>query len=470
MRSLRSRLVLSHLIPVLLVTPLVAAGLLYVVQTQLLIASIKSELTSQARLLAQLAFNDTAILVDPSRAEIFLESISPYLTSQVMILTPEGFILASSGLPDSSSLNTIITMDEFKQVQNGKILVHTARDEGSAEEFTDVFVPVLSTNGDLIGIIRLTNQLSGLDERFVQIRRLVLWIIIAGLSFGVFLGILLAWQISKPIRSVTQAVENLIHGENLEPLPEKGPTEIQSLETAFNSLVIRLQSLESARRQLLANLVHELGRPLGALRSAIKALQSGAVDDIQLRDELLNGMDDTTGRLQRLLDQLAALHGQVLGTLELNRQSVNLEEWLPQLLAPYRQSAESKGLKWSFSIQTDLPILQIDPDRIAQAIQNLVMNAIQFSHPGKGVTIQVEKKNGYVTINIKDEGPGIPIDEQDLIWKPFYRGSNRGRFPQGMGLGLSIARQVVEAHDGSIELTSLEGQGCEFTIKLPCSL
>jgi signal transduction histidine kinase len=287
------------------------------------------------------------------------------------------------------------------------------------------------------------------------------------LSFGVFLGILLAWQISKPIRSVTQAVENLIHGGNLEPLPEKGPTEIQSLETAFNSLVIRLQSLENARRQLLANLVHELGRPLGALRSAIKALQSGAVDDIQLRDELFNGMDDTTGRLQRLLDQLAALHGQVLGTLELNRQPVSLEEWLPQLLAPYRQSAESKGLKWKLTVQKGLPTLQIDPDRIAQAIQNLVINAIQFSQPGKCVTIQVEMHKENVEIQIKDEGPGIPIDEQELIWKPFYRGSNRGRFPQGMGLGLSIARQVVEAHAGNIELISDVGKGCEFTIVLP---
>jgi two-component system, OmpR family, sensor histidine kinase BaeS len=468
LHSLRSRLVLSHLIPVLLVTPLVAAGLLYVVQTQLLIASVKSELTSQARLLAQLAFNDNSILVDPSRAEIFLNSISPYLTSQVMILTPEGFIVASSDVAGSEPLDTIITMDEYRQVQNGKILVHTARDEGSAEEFTDVFVPVLSPSGDLIGIIRLTNQLSGLDERFAQIRRLVLWIIVAGLGFGMFLGILLAWQISKPIQSVTKAVEHLTQGQNLEPLPEKGPTEIQSLEIAFNSLVTRLRSLEDARRQLLANLVHELGRPLGALRSAIKALQAGAMEDIQLRNELLDGMDDTTGRLQRLLEQLATLHGQVLGTLELNRQAVNLVEWLPLLLAPYRQSAESKGLIWNYSLENDLPVLQIDPDRIAQAIQNLVINAIQFSQPGKSITIQVEKQQGDLVIHIRDEGPGIPVEEQELIWKPFYRGSNRGRFPQGMGLGLSIARQVVEAHGGSIELNCDDGQGCEFAIKLPC--
>jgi hypothetical protein len=115
-KSLRSRLILSHLIPVLLVIPIVVASLLYVIQTQLLIISIRDELTTQARLLAQLAYSDPRVLIDPTRAGLFIDNISPYLTSQVMILTPEGYVLATSGEAGTSGLETYITVDEFRKV------------------------------------------------------------------------------------------------------------------------------------------------------------------------------------------------------------------------------------------------------------------------------------------------------------------------------------------------------------------
>jgi signal transduction histidine kinase len=196
-------------------------------------------------------------------------------------------------------------------------------------------------------------------------------------------------------------------------------------------------------------------------------LKHGALEDVKLRSELLDGMDETTGRLQRLLDELAALHEQVLGTLELNRQVVNLSQWLPALLAPYRESSLQKGLEWELFVQPGIPELRIDPDRIAQAVHNLVLNAIQFTPPGKKVSILAERRENQVAIVVKDQGLGIPAEERDLIWKPFYRGSNKGRFPQGMGLGLGIAREAIEAHDGSIGLDCPETGGCEFTISLP---
>jgi len=449
------------------VIPLVVAALVYVVQTQVLITSVRAELTSQARLLAQLAFNDPRILVDPFRAQLFIESFSPYLTSQVMLLTPNGLVLASTGSQNSDDLETMITQDEFRQVHDGKIIVHTARETGSADELADVFVPVLAQDGSLIGIVRLTHQTSGFDERFTQIRKLVVWILIGGLGLGVSIGAVLAVQITKPISGVTRAVSDLTRGESLEPLPERGPEEIRQLEIAFNSLVERLRSLEKARKQLLANLVHELGRPLGSLRSAILALQEGAADRIELREDLLRGMDSTTDRLQGLLEELAHLHGQVLGTLELSKQPVNLDEWISSLLTPYRQEALQKGLEWRSELNCCDLLLSIDPDRMAQAIQNLVQNAIQYTQPGGSIIIKTRENPQEIQIQIEDTGSGILPEEQELVWKPFYRGSNRGRFPQGMGLGLNISRDIVNAHGGDIQLSSIPGSGSTFTVCIP---
>ena len=182
-----------------------------------------------------------------------------------------------------------------------------------------------------------------------------LWLLVTSFMVGVLLlavlagtglGSYLAVSISRPVHQVTEAIQTLAQGDFRTRLPESGINETRTLVRAVNTLVERLHSMEQARRQLLANLVHELGRPLGALRSAIHALQKGADRDPELEQDLLNGMDSETARLQRLLNDLAGLYDQVLGSLELNRQPINMKEWLPQVLVSWETAAAEKGLNW----------------------------------------------------------------------------------------------------------------------------
>jgi signal transduction histidine kinase len=234
---------------------------------------------------------------------------------------------------------------------------------------------------------------------------------------------------------------------------------------AFNTLVERLRLLEEQRRQLLANLVHELGRPIGALQSAIQALRSGADQDPAFRQELLVGMDEQVHRFRPLLDSLTDLHGQVLGTLELTLRPLDLVEWLPRTVSPWRQAALDKELSWQVDLPDSLPLVQADPDRLAQVLGNLLSNAIKYTDKG-GVALQARAKDHHVLLVIADTGIGISPAEQELIFEPFYR-SNRGRrFPQGMGLGLSIARDLVQAHGGRLEVDSAPGQGSRFFVWL----
>ena len=186
-----------------------------------------------------------------------------------------------------------------------------------------------------------------------------------------------------------------------------------------------------------------------------------------LHQELLVGMDGEVGRLQRLLDDLARLYDQELGSLELNRQSVDLAHWLPGVLAPWREAARSKGLNWDFAIEDQLPTISADPDRLAQALGNLLSNTHKYTPPGGAVSITVGTADDGVWIRVGDTGPGIEPDEMESIFIPFYRGRTGGRFPQGMGLGLSIARDLVAAHSGRLEVDSQPGHGSRFTIWLP---
>jgi signal transduction histidine kinase len=284
---------------------------------------------------------------------------------------------------------------------------------------------------------------------------------------GIGLGSYLAVTIGRPVGQVTEAINTLTQGELHTRLPERGPQEMRVLTRSVNTLVERLISLEQARRQLLANLVHELGRPLGALHSAIRALQKGADRDPQLGKDLLNGMDAQTLRLQRLLDDLAGLYDQVLGPLELNRQVIVVQEWLPAVLVPWEAAAKEKGLGWQVQLADALPDLLADPDRLAQAIGNLCSNAVKFTPNGGQVTVQTGADQERFWIQVKDNGPGILPQDQGKVFEPFFRGPHDRRIRQGMGLGLTIARDIINAHQGEIEMHSEPGIGSEFTIYLP---
>jgi len=231
--------------------------------------------------------------------------------------------------------------------------------------------------------------------------------------------------------------------------------------------VEQLHSLEEARRQLLANLVHELGRPLGALRAATRALLDGAAEEPDARQELLAGIDAEVRRLQDLMENLDEFHDQVLGALKLKRQPLALGEWLPPLLSPWRSAAQEAGLRWEALLPALLPAVEADPDRLAQALGNLLSNAIKYTPAGGRVCVEAGEAGPQVWIRVSDSGPGLAPEEQERVFERFYRARPARQAPQGMGLGLTIARDLVVAHGGRLEVESAPGAGARFTILLP---
>jgi signal transduction histidine kinase len=349
----------------------------------------------------------------------------------------------------------------------GETSVRTAYSQRMHQEIVDVMAPVLDQEGRVGGVVRLSYRLTSVYDQFLRQRLLIGGILIAGLLLGTAAGWVLALNLERPLRDVTRTVHQLASGERLVPLPERGPQEIQELLRSVNILVERLQSLEQARRQLLSNLVHELGRPLGSFRSATQALLGRSGEDAALRRELLGGMDAEVDHLGRLLDDLSGLHDQVLGTLELNRQPTALGEWLQHMLPPWRESARAKGLVWKAPIPRDLPSMMVDPDRLDQVLGNLLSNAIKYTPAGGTVSLSAGTEENEIWIRVSDTGPGITPEEQVSIFAPFYRSQQGRRFPQGMGLGLSIAYNLVAAHGGRLEVDSTPGLGSHFTVWLP---
>lgn len=465
--TLRRRLILSHTLPLMVMIPIVGIALVYELETQLLLPEVAGELTDDAALVAELSWAEPGLWVDPIRAQAFVTVLDRYLSARIMLLDARGRLLASSDPADLGQIGLPPDQLPLEEIRAGQVSVRTSYSRQLQAEIADVFTPVVGPGRQVIGVVRLSHRLASVQEQFVRLRYLIVGVLFLGTAPGIALGWVLALNLERPLERVTRAVDGLARGEKLTPLAEQGPEEVQMLLRAVNSLVHRLRSLERARRQLLANLVHELGRPLGALRAASQALLDGAAADAALRRELLVGMVDEVERLRRLLDDLAHLHEQVLGTLELDRQPTALSDWLSRLLVTWRETALRKRVNWQASVPPDLPTLEVDPGRLGQVVGNLLSNAIKYTPAAGTVSVAAGVESEEVWIRVSDTGPGIDAEELTRIFTPFYRGQQSGRFPQGMGLGLSIARDLVIAHGGRLTVDSTPGAGSHFTLWLP---
>jgi two-component system, OmpR family, sensor histidine kinase BaeS len=462
-RSLRFRLILNNLLPLFLVLPFVGLLMIYLLETQGIVASVSRDLSRQAILVADTASIQPDIWMDKNSAEKFLQRISPRLSARVMLLDTGGRILATSDPADDGLIGTIAYSGQYQSVEEA--IQKAAKD---AQDAREVVIPVVRGDGLLLGFVKLDNPIMDIYQRSLQLRQVTIWVVGIGLIVGILLGWLLSRDLTRQLQAATRAVTSLSSGRSLTLLEEtKKPDEILQLYRAFNTLATRLKNAEENRKRLLANLVHEIGRPLGSLQSAVQALTGGADQDKVLRSELLEGMASELHRLAHLVGELANLHNELAGTLVLQRAPVDVVEWLNRITETYRREAHDKELTWESHIQTGLPEIELDADQLTLAVQNLVSNAIRYTPAGGTITLGCEITGNDLVIEVKDTGPGIIQDEQQKIFEAFSRGSTSKRFPQGMGLGLTIARDIVEAHGGRIDLVSQPGQGSEFRVIIP---
>lgn len=454
MTTLRRSLVVSHLLPTVLILPLAAIVLAYLVETQLVLSSSARALASQAQLIAYATAEYPRVWTDAGEAARFAADVRRLIDARLALLGPDGLPLGTSAaaalLPRPSAGDT-----PEVEVRHGWL-----------EQRVAVRLPVSDRGQRVVGFVELTQTFEGLASRIGQARTLIVLILAAELAAGTGLGLILAIRLERPIVRLIDAVGRVAAGKTTAPIPLRGPAELRRLADSVNALEQRLQALQEQRRRSLANLVHELGRPLGAMRAAVHALQRRAGDDPTIRRELLQGIDQEIERMQPLLEDMAELHRQTQGALQLSLQPVALDGWLSGLLPTWRAAAGDKGLSWREEIGPGLPTAEIDADQLARAIGNILSNAVRYTPAGGAVEVTARVRD-ELRIEIGDSGPGIAPEEQALIFEPFYRSQRQNRFPQGLGVGLTIAREIVLAHGGRLDLVSAPGAGSRFSVVLP---
>jgi signal transduction histidine kinase len=317
--------------------------------------------------------------------------------------------------------------------------------------------------------LTVSQNLDDLSSSLDTLRRIIAGTLGVELLLAGCIGLLLALRLERPIRKTSDAILQIAEGGSTDEIKEEGPREMRALAATVNYLTRELNAQEALRNRMLANVVHELGRPLGAIHSAIYAIIQGAAEDDATRDELLHGMDREIQGMQILLEDLTLIKGQLDKPLELDLKPVELSAWLVSTLLPWRSAALDKGITWKTDIPKDLPTITLDPHRMSQALGNLLSNAIKYTPPEGKIDLSAGRTAHEAWISVRDTGLGISLDEQDKVFEPFYRSTKERRFPQGLGLGLTIARELIDAHGGDLKIESAPDEGSKFTITIPLS-
>ena len=277
---------------------------------------------------------------------------------------------------------------------------------------------------------------------------LIMWMIIRGLR-----------RTAEPIGSVMEAADRVAEGDYTVRVEPHGSPPVRGLMFAFNAMTNRLQANEEQRRMLLADIAHELRNPLAIIRGNVE----GMIDGVYPRDDgqLAPLLEETT-QMARLLDDLQTLSSVEAGALQLDREPVCLASFISDVTNALRPRAEAAGITLEESTAGDGE-LSIDPVRIRQVIENLILNALRHTQAGGRVQVRAFLGHVHAIIEVSDNGDGIPADALPNIFDRFVKSADSG----GSGLGLAIAKRLVERHGGTVAATSQIGQGTTIRVTLP---
>jgi signal transduction histidine kinase len=267
------------------------------------------------------------------------------------------------------------------------------------------------------------------------------------------------------LRDMARAAQRMETGDYSQRVHTTSRDEVGQLAAAFNNMSTELESLERLRRDLVANVSHELKTPISALRAHLENL----LDGVERPDpETLQVMLSQSERLGRLVDQLLDLSRIESGELRLNRSPVPLHPLVREVLSEIEVGRADRGVRMCDAVPDDLPPVLVDAERVHQVLFNLLDNAVRYTPAGGEVTVSARAVNGSCEIAVSDTGAGIASEHLPRLFERFYRAdAARPRGVGGTGIGLAIARSVVEAHGGHIRAESRVGRGSVFTFDLP---
>lgn len=482
-RSLFGKLMFTHLVVVFFTLFVIGIFLTYLME-RYFFGMREWELAVQAENAAFLIQEDL-IRDDIAALEKTVETLAISLDAKmrvldrngnlIMVYLPEDNRKASGDLDEGVGLES----KEVTQVLAGNII--TKKIYGPQLQRLLVAAPVFEGSGkehqadtnqaEVIGAILLSVPLLGVQETLARISMLTFYSgAIAALIAGV-LAFSLAKKITKPLQEIKKAALNMASGLH-QKIEVRSDDEIGRVAHTFNIAVDQVERtmheqnrLEVLRRNLVANISHELRGPLTSMRGFTEIMLDGLLKEEE-KEKYLKIILDHTIHLGRLVDDLLDLSHLESGTFKLKYELVSLQEIAEFSMHSMAPAGEKRGIAMHLKVDPLLPPVWADRIRLHEVLRNLLDNALQHTPAGGELCVNIYRSGGWAVLEVQDTGCGIPAEDLPHIWDRFYK-VDKSRSRRGTGLGLAITRQLVELHGGKIELESSPGSGSTFKVYIP---
>ena len=324
----------------------------------------------------------------------------------------------------------------------------------------EMFVPYpLFLGGEQIGTVEASLLKPRKESVFVERSdELLLLSLVALGSIAIILSIVVSKRLTNPIKGLTRAARDISGGNLKSRVNISGTDEISTLAYAFNHMAESLEVQESLRRKLTANIAHELRTPLAAIRGELEGMMDGF---IPVEKDNLQSLYSEIGRLRNLIEGLEELSQAEASSHSLKKSILPIGSFMEGITGRLGRLFHEKGVRLELSCDENLSI-NADPDRLSQVLINLLSNALKVTKAGETVSLSARKDGAYTVIEVRDTGTGISAEDLPFIFERFYRGASGG-----LGIGLTIVKELVEAHGGTVSVRSEVGEGTVFTLSFP---
>jgi signal transduction histidine kinase len=293
--------------------------------------------------------------------------------------------------------------------------------------------------------------------------------LLLGGSLAIGIALLLTFVLSRrmtsPIGVLARAARQLGHGDLSQRVRLQGEGEVTALGQAFNSMAADLEYAEQLRRNMVADVAHELRTPLSNIQGYLEAIRDGMIEpDVAA----ISSLNEEASLLSRLVNELQELSLAEAGELKLVYQAEDITGLVKQAVTPWQPQLTAREISLSLELPDDLPPVNIDWQRVNEVLHNILENAVAHTHKGGSINVAASQKGRWVEVSVSDTGEGIPAEDLPHIFERFYRvDKSRARATGGSGLGLTIAKRLIEAHGGTIAVQSKLGEGSRFSFTLP---
>jgi len=355
--------------------------------------------------------------------------------------------------------------------KNGSVIISNERykvGELVPESDLKLGVPI-TEDGKIIGILlpmRAPFEGKPREVEFIEsTNRTLLNGALMAAVIALLLGIFLSRTLTRPIRELTRATHAVSQGDLSQQVPIRSNDELGELAKAFNRMSAELSRSVNSRKQMTADIAHELRTPLSLILGHAEAVHDGVLPPTLENFEIIR---EEATRLEHLVDDLRILSLADAGELTINLQTIEPQRLLQEVASLYQYQTQKKNISLDIDIASPLSNIEVDPGRMTQVLTNILDNATRHTPEGGRIVLAAKQNVDQVELSVQDSGPGLKAEDIERIFERFYRtDSSRQREDGGSGLGLAIARSIVQAHGGQLSAESEAGQGLRIVIRLP---